>query len=296
VVGPWIHGGWANGPGDRLGAIQFGSRTSEYYRAEIEFPFFEKYLKDADHPAPAEAIVFDTGLNEWKKFDHWPPKEATPRKLYMREKSGLSFDPPTTEAGADEYLSDPAKPVPFTEQIATHMVVEYMVEDQRFAGRRPDVLVYQTPVLEEDVTVAGTVPVDLWVATTGTDADFVVKLIDVYPDGVNRAELPGYERMIRSEVFRGRYRNSYEKPEPFEPGKPARIRFELLDVLHTFKKGHRIMVQIQSTWFPLVDRNPQKYVENIYYAKPEDFQKATHTVFRTNGMPTNVELSIVTGK
>jgi putative CocE/NonD family hydrolase len=294
VVGPWIHGGWAGGPGERLGQMQFASRTGEYYREQVEFPFFEKYLKDVEIAAPAEAIVFETGSNTWKTFEAWPPKEIERKKLYLRENFGLAYETPgSVESGADEYVSDPARPVPFTEQIATHMVVEYMVEDQRFASKRPDVLTYQTEPLTEDLTIAGAIPVDLWVATTAGDADFVVKLIDVFPDSTNRQELPGYQRMLRSEVFRGRFRNSYEKPEAFTPGEAARVRFDLLDTLHTFKKGHRLMVQIQSSWFPLVDRNPQKWVPNIYDAKPEDFQKATHTVFRTTGRPTSIELPIL---
>lgn len=294
VVGPWIHGGWAGGPGVRLGQINFDSNTGEFYREKVEFPFFEKYLKDVDVAAPAEAIVFETGSNVWKTFDTWPPKEIERKKLYLRENFGLSYEiPGKLESGADEYVSDPDKPVPFTEQIANHMVVEYMVEDQRFASQRPDVLTYQTEPMAEDLTIAGNLPVDLWVATTAGDADFVVKLIDVFPDSTNRQELPGYQRMLRSEVFRGRFRNSYEKPEAFTPGEPARIRFDLLDTLHTFKKGHRLMVQIQSSWFPLVDRNPQKWVANIYEAKPEDFQKATHTVFRTTARPTSIELPIL---
>jgi uncharacterized protein len=294
VVGPWIHGGWAGGPGVKLGQMSFDSNTGEFYREKVEFPFFETYLKDADVAAPAEAIVFETGSNVWKTFDTWPPKAIERKKLYLRENFGLSYEVPgKLESGADEYLSDPDKPVPFTEQIANHMVVEYMVEDQRFASQRPDVLTYQTEPMTEDLTIAGNLPVDLWVATTAGDADFVVKLIDVFPDSTNRQELPGYQRMLRSEVFRGRFRNSYEKPEAFTPGEPARVRFDLLDTLHTFKKGHRLMVQIQSSWFPLVDRNPQKWVANIYEAKPEDFQKATHTVFRTTGRPTSIELPIL---
>lgn len=294
VVGPWIHGGWAGGRGSQLGQMQFASDTATYYREKVEFPFFEKYLKEVDVAAPAEAIVFETGSNTWKAFDAWPPKEIERKKLYLREDFGLSFEAPgKVESGADAYLSDPDKPVPFTEQIANHMVVEYMVEDQRFASQRPDVLTYQTEPLKEDLTIAGNLPVDLWVATTAGDADFVVKLIDVFPDSLNPRDNPGYQRMLRSEVFRGRFRNSYEKPEAFTPDEPAQIRFDLLDTLHTFKKGHRVMVQIQSSWFPLVDRNPQKWVANIYEAKPEDFTKATHTLFRTTGRPTSIELPIL---
>jgi putative CocE/NonD family hydrolase len=284
VVGPWHHGGWASVEGDKLGSANFGSKTAAFYRAEIELPFFEKYLKDAEKPAPAEATVFETGSNAWRTFDKWPPKECQARSLYLREEGTLAFDPPSSAAvgaGFDEYVSDPARPVPFTEKITNSMPVEYMVDDQRFATRRPDVLNYQTEILKEDLVVAGPIQVDLWVQTTGTDADFVVKLIDVFPDSSDAAALPAYEMMVRSEVFRGRFRNSYERPEPFQPGQPTRLQFELLDVLHRFQKGHRLMIHVQSTWFPLVDRNPQQFVPNIYFAKPSDFRKATHRVLRT---------------
>ena len=295
VVGPWIHGGWASTEGDKLGAVTFGSKTAAFYRAEIEFPFFEKYLKDATHPAPAEATVFETGSNSWRTFDHWPPRETESKMLYARENSTLATDPPAQSAGEsfDEFVSDPAKPVPYTEAITSRMTVEYMVEDQRFAGRRPDVAVYQTEPLDTDMVLAGPIGVDLWVTTTGTDADFIVKLIDVQPDGTNAANLPNYQMMIRSEVMRGRFRDSFERPAAFQPGVPAKVRLELLDVLHRFKKGHRLMIQIQSTWFPLVDRNPQKFIDNIYLAKPEDFQKANHRILRSFSHPTNIQLSVI---
>jgi len=289
VVGPWHHGGWASVEGDKLGSANFGSKTAAFYRAEIELPFFERYLKDEQKPAPAEATVFETGSNAWRTFDDWPPREAQPKQLFLHEGGLLDAAAPASSKQAfDEYVSDPAKPVPFTERITPQMAIEYMTDDQRFAARRPDVLVYQTPVLENDLVVAGPLDVDLWVSTTGTDADFIVKLIDVFPDSSEAAALPGYQMLLRSEVFRGRYRNSFEKPEAFTPGKPARLKFELLDVLHRFQKGHRLMIQIQSTWFPLVDRNPQKFVPNIYFAKPEDFQKATHRVFRSAEHPTSI--------
>jgi putative CocE/NonD family hydrolase len=297
VVGPWIHGGWASGDGDKLGQVPFGSKTAAFYRAEIEFPFFEKYLKDAEHPAPSEATVFETGSNTWRSFDQWPPAEASTKILYAGERGTLKETPAKTQdTGFDEYVSDPAKPVPYTEAITPRMTVEYMVEDQRFAARRPDVVVYQTPPIEEDMVVAGPIDVELWVTTTGSDADFIVKLIDVQPDGVNPVSLPNYQMMIRSEVIRGRFRNSFEKPSAFEPGIPAKVRVELLDVLHRFKKGHRIMIQIQSTWFPLIDRNPQKFVPNIYFAEPGDFQKATHRILRTPAHPTNIKMGVLPQK
>ena len=291
VVGPWHHGGWASVEGDKLGQVNFGSKTAAFYRAEIELPFFEKYLKDKDLPAPAEAIVFETGSNAWRTFDHWPPAKTEPRKLYLQPGGKLAANVPDAKASNDqfdEFVSDPNKPVPYGETITPKMTIEYMVDDQRFASRRPDVLTYQTDPFEEDTVVAGPLEADLWVSTTGTDADWVVKLIDVRPDAPETTPLAGYQMLVRSEVFRGRFRNDYARPEPFQPGVPTRVRFELLDVLHRFQKGHRLMVQIQSTWFPLVDRNPQTFVPNIYFAKPEDFKRATHRVFRSAEHPTSL--------
>ncbi len=293
VVGPWHHGGWAAGDGDKLGRASFGSKTAAFYRAEIEFPFFERYLKDGQQPAPAEATVFETGSNVWRTFDAWPPKGIQPKQLYLREKEQLDFVAPTGKETFDEYTSDPAKPVPYSESITPRMNIEYMVDDQRFAARRPDVLAYQTADLTEDMVLAGPIDVDLWVSTTGTDADFIVKLIDVFPDAADPALQPGYQMLLRSEVFRGRFRNSFERPEPIVPNQPTRIRFELLDLLHRFAKGHRLMIQIQSTWFPLVDRNPQKFVPNIFLAKPEDFQKATHRIHRSAEHPTTFCLGVL---
>jgi putative CocE/NonD family hydrolase len=197
------------------------------------------------------------------------------------------------DSGFDQYISDPARPVPYTEEITNRMTNEYMTDDQRFAARRPDVLVYQTDVLAEDVVIAGPLMAQFFASTSGTDADFVVKLIDVFPDGTDAAKLPNYQMMVRSEVLRGRFRNSYEKPEAFVPDQPAAISLELLDVLHRFQKGHRIMIQIQSTWFPLVDRNPQKYVPNIYFAKPEDFQSAVHRVYHSEQHPATISFGLV---
>ncbi|MBL8816459.1 MAG: CocE/NonD family hydrolase [Planctomyces sp.] len=295
VVGPWIHGGWASPDGDKLGAVPFGSKTSAFYRAEIEYPFFEKYLKGADHSAPAEATVFETGSNTWRTFDDWPPKTAEAKTLFLSENSSIKWTAPTTgnDTGFDEYISDPARPVPYTEVITPRMTVEYMVEDQRFAARRPDVLVYQSEPLKEDLVLAGPLQVDLWVSTTGTDADFVVKLIDVQPDGTDPAILPNFQMMLRSEVMRGRFRESFEKPKPFEPNTPSRVKLELLDVMHRFKKGHRLMIHVQSTWFPLVDRNPQKFVPNIYHAQHDDFQKATHRLWRSKDFPSSISASVL---
>lgn len=295
VVGPWHHGGWASVDGDKLGNVSFGSRTGAFYRAEIELPFFEKYLKDADHAAPAEATVFETGSNTWRTFDAWPPKTLEPKTLYLKPSGKLDFHQPDgkDDQSFDEFVSDPNKPVPYTETITPRMTIEYMVDDQRFASRRPDVLTYQTEPFTEETVIAGPIQTDLWVSTTGTDADWIVKLIDVRPDGPDSVPLAGYQMLLRSEVIRGRFRNDYAKPEAFVPGEPTRVRLELLDVLHRFQKGHRLMVQIQSTWFPLVDRNPQTFVPNIYFARPEDFQKATHRVFRSAQHPTSLHFGVL---
>ncbi|WP_425614524.1 CocE/NonD family hydrolase [Anatilimnocola sp. NA78] len=293
VVGPWHHGGWASTEGEKLGPIAFGSKTAAFYRAEIELPFFERYLKDTKGTPLAEATVFETGSNAWRTFDKWPPRNSQPKQLFLREEGKLDYAAPTSNEGYDEYVSDPAKPVPFIEKISPTMNIEYMLDDQRFAARRPDVLVYQTPALTEDLLIAGPLEVDLWCSTTGSDSDFVVKLIDVFPDSPNAADQPGFQMMVRSEVIRGRYRNSFEKPEAFVPGEPARIKLELLDVLHRFQKGHRLMIQVQSTWFPLVDRNPQKFVPNIHFAKAEDFQKATQRIYRSAKHPTSVRFGAV---
>jgi len=297
VVGPWHHGGWASTDGEKLGPANFGSKTAAFYRAEVELPFFEKYLKDKTVPAPAEATVFETGSNTWRAFDAWPPKNAQPKSFFLRESGGLENSPSTQKDAFDEYVSDPAKPVPYTEAVTPRMSIEYMVEDQRFAGRRPDVLVYQTPPMTDDKFVlAGPLAVDLWVTTTGTDADFVVKLIDVFPDSSEPSAQPGFQMMLRSEVFRARFAKSFEKPEPLTPGKPTQLKFELLDVLHRFKKGHRLMIQVQSTWFPLIDRNPQKFVPNIYLAKPEDYQKATQRILRSADHPSSVRTNVLSAK
>jgi len=305
----WSHGGWGRTKGDRLGNVSFGAKTGEFYREQIELPFFKHFLKGADDPKLPEAYVFETGANRWRTFDVWPPPEATPRSLYVQAGGKMSFEPPAAGGDAyDEYVSDPAKPVPYTETITTRMAKEYMTDDQRFAGRRPDVLAYQTEVLEEPLTVAGPIMADLWVSTSGTSSDWIVKVIDVFPPDAEeededdegarrgssrRTRMGGYQMMVRSEVIRGRFRNSNEKPEPFTPNEPTRVKLELQDVLHTFEPGHRVMVQIQSTWFPLVDRDPQKYVDNIFEADDADFIKATQRVYRSTEHPTRLEFGVL---
>ncbi|MFQ5489872.1 MAG: CocE/NonD family hydrolase, partial [Phycisphaerae bacterium] len=263
--------------------------------------FFNHFLKDQGEPELPEAYVYETGANRWRQFDHWPPQNLETAYLYANADGALSFEPPTQASPArDEFVSDPANPVPFTEDISNGMTTAYMTDDQRFAARRPDVLVYQTEALTEPVTLAGPIQAQLWVSTTGTAADWVVKLIDVLPpdtpDHENTREghhMGGYQQMVRSEIIRGRYRNSYENPEPFVPDQPTEVSFELQDVLHTFEPGHRIMVQIQSTWFPLVDRNPQKYVDNIFLADEEDFISATHRIHRSSDHPTRLKVGLL---
>jgi putative CocE/NonD family hydrolase len=299
VMGPWSHGGWSNGDGSSLGLVPFNSKTSEYYRAQIELPFFEFYLKGKGEMKYPRAWVFETGTNQWRKYDAWPPKNAKPQSLYFHAGGKLGHTAPgETEEAADEYVSDPAKPVPYIERHGIGMQAEYMVADQRFAARRPDVLVYETEPLEEDVTIAGPVQVDLHVSTTGTDSDWVVKLIDVYPADFPDAEPKppvhrgDYQQLLRGDVMRGKFRNSLEKPEAFVPGKPARVQFVMQDVYHTFRPGHRIMVQVQSNWFPLIDRNPQTFVD-IYTAKESDFRKATQRVYRSREMPSHLTVQVL---
>jgi putative CocE/NonD family hydrolase len=310
VVGPWVHGGWYRYDGDHLGRVEFSFNTGEYYRKNILFPFFEQYLKGNGDAKLPKAYVFETGTNVWRRYSTWPPKEAEHKTLYFHAGGELSFDPPAADSQAfDEYVSDPAKPVPFVNYPATNVPQEYMVSDQRFADSRTDVLVYQTPVLQEDVTIAGPVSPRLFVSTTGTDSDWDVKVIDVYPNeypdnkldepkpedkGKARTDVPpppftmgGYQQLVRGEPFRGKFRRSFEKPEPFTPGNVEEINFNMQDVNHTFRRGHRIMVQVQSSWFPLTDRNPQTFV-NIPDAKPADFVKATERVYHDKGQASGV--------
>jgi len=305
VMGPWFHGGWERSKGDHLGPVQFGADTSAWFQSEVLFPFFMHHLKGAKEPALAKATVFETGANRWHQLDAWPPKAATQARFYFQPGGRLAFTAPSTDGGADAFISDPAKPVPFTEQVAIGMPKDYMTADQRFAGRRPDVLVFQTDPLGDDLTLAGPLRPDLFVATTGTDADWVVKLIDVYPDDFRNPDfkeggepwdrtpnpMGGYQQLVRGEVMRGKFRDSLEKPTPFTPGQPTRVAWSMNDIFHTFRKGHRVMVQIQSTWFPLMDRNPQIFMD-INQAKAEDYKKATHTVFHDATRPSNLGVGV----
>jgi putative CocE/NonD family hydrolase len=306
VVGPWVHGGWGRGDGDHLGDVQFAAKTAEFFRAKIQFPFFEYYLKGKGSAMP-KAYVFETGSNVWRKYDSWPPAQAAAKTLYLHSGGKLSFDPPAENEGVDEYVSDPAHPVPFVNYIATAVPQRYMTDDQRFASRRTDVLTFETDPLEDDVTIAGPVSPKLKIASSATDSDFVVKLIDVYPDDYPDNEdadatkrvmsapsvrMGGYQQLLRGEPMRAKFRKSWEKPEPLEPGKVTDLNFSMPDVNHTFRKGHRIMVQIQSSWFPLVDRNPQTFTE-IPTAKPADFKKATEQVFHRKSAASGVEVMVL---
>ena len=302
VAGPWNHGGWARGSGNSLGAIPFGSDTSLYFRQKIEALWFAYWLKDKGALPLKEALLFQTGSDTWTSFDSWPPREAKTRNLYFHEDGKLSFDPPssTSDQAFDTYVSDPAHPVPYRHRPIDMTYPEdhrggwytWLVEDQRFVDQRPDVLTWQTDTLNEDVALAGQVTAKLFASTTGTDSDWIVKLIDVYPEKVAEDwKLSGYELMIADEVFRGRYRNSFEKPEPIQAGVVTPFTIDLHTANHVFKNGHRIMVQVQSTWFPIIDRNPQKFVPNIFEAKESDFQPATQHIYRSQKFPSSVAIS-----
>ena len=295
VMGPWSHGQWGAHNANSLGNVQFGANTSKWYQDSIEIPFFNYHLKGKGSVDNLkDATIFFSGENTWKRFDKWPPAAKT-KTLYLQQSGRLAWKRPAS--GSTSYVSDPAKPVPYIEDISAERTATYMTDDQRFAAMRPDVLVFQTDVLDEDVTVAGPLVADLFVSMTGTDADFVVKLIDVFPDDFSYSEndkyvMSGYQMLVRGEVFRGKFRNSFSKPEPFVPGKVTEVKYELPDIAHTFKKGHRIMVQVQSSWFPLVDRNPQKFVD-IYHAKDSDFQKSTIKLYHDASHASGIVLPVL---
>ncbi|MCC7015155.1 MAG: CocE/NonD family hydrolase [Planctomycetes bacterium] len=300
VMGPWPHGGWARDDGTRLGNVSFGGAQSAHYRAQIEFRFFEHFLKGSGEHGLAEANVFETGTNRWRSFDAWPPREAQRRTLYLRTGERLAGEAGDDESAFDEFTSDPREPVPYTQAIAIGMTREYMTDDQRFAERRADVLEYQSEVLDSAWTLAGPLAAELIVSTSREDADWIVKLIDVFPGDAPDPEgtpagvrMGGYQMLVRSEVLRGRFRESYALPKPFVPLEPTRVRVELQDVLHTFAKGHRLMVQVQSTWFPLVDRNPQQWVDNIFEARESDFAAAQHRVWHSPGRASRLEFTVL---
>jgi putative CocE/NonD family hydrolase len=299
AVGPWLHGGWRSMNGDSLGCIEFETPTSLDFQTEVQRPFFRHHLKGEGEWTAPEAVVFETGRNEWRTFDRWPPPGITPTNLYLRADGALSFDAPIeTGAGAsDSYLSDPAHPVPYSAEIRTTLGHLWKVEDQRFASSRPDVLTYVSEPLAEDVTIAGRILANMFVSTTGTDSDWIVKLIDVYPGNAPRSascDVPmgGFQMHVAGEIMRGKFRNSMEEPEPMVPGEVTRINIDLKDRFHTFLAGHRIMVHVQSSWFPAYDRNPQTFVD-IYHAQPDDYQEATQTVHRSVERPSHLVLGVV---
>jgi putative CocE/NonD family hydrolase len=317
VMGPWSHGGWGRFDGQSLGHVQFDAKTALHFRQQILFPFFEQHLKGAPNKDAASVYAFETGSNVWRTYAAWPPKQAQPRTLYFGANGTLSWTQPGAAAagqtyddkGYDEYISDPRKPVPYIAYPATGVPKEYMVSDQRFASTRPDVLTYTSAPLEDDITFAGPVLPKLFVSTSGTDADWVVKLIDVYPsDYPNRDTdkekgndvpppsdvMAGYQQLVRGDPLRGKFRNSFEHPQPFTPNKMEAVNYHMADINHTFRRGHRIMVQVQSSWFPLIDLNPQTFVD-IPHAKPEDFKKATQRVFRAPGMASGVVVDVLPG-
>ena len=298
VMGPWFHGMWAGRGGRTFGDLDFGSDTGAYFQNEIEFPFFERYLRSQPVPAPAEATVFETGTNRWRTFDAWPPRGMGSRAVYLADGKGLA---PTPSTGNDAFTYDPAAPTPYLADYKTsrRRTREYMIDDQRWNAARSDVLTYTGSPYAQDTIYAGPIDVDFWVSTTGTDMDLVVKVIDVYPpdapektpDGTSMA---GYGLNVKADVFRARFRDGFDKPKPFVPGKPTRVHFKMNDLLHTFRKGHRLMVQVQGSWFPLVDRNPNTFVPNVEKAPPEAFQKATITVLHDPKHPSKLVFGTLT--
>ena len=307
VMGPWFHGQWASLDGTHLGNVRFGANTSTWYQNNVEIPFFNYYLKGkGDISKLAEATIFFSGANEWKQFETWPPADKKDERIYLQADGKLGWEKPTTKNSFSEYVSDPARPVPYTEDIHFTRTRDYMTDDQRFASRRTDVLTFQTDILNNDLTLAGTVVADLLTSISTTDADFVVKVIDVFPDDfkypgseLNQSRdagrmvpMGGYQMLVRGEIMRGRFRKSFSAPEAFKPNKIEAVKFELPDVAHTFKKGHRLMIQIQSSWFPLADRNPQQFV-NIYECNDSDFQKASIKIYHDGTNSSNIVLPVL---
>ena len=305
VMGPWSHGGWAKSTGEYLGNVRFGKKTAEWYQQNVELPFFEYYLQDkGDISKLKEATVFFSGANEWRTFPKWPADEVQYKRMYLQVDGSLSYNLPYSNGVkyVNKYTSNPNKPVPYTEDVHFKRTTEYMTDDQRFAARRPDVLVYETDTLRDDVTLGGPVVADLFTAISSTDADFVVKIIDVLPDNFSYSEtmvgngknypMGGYQMLVRGEVMRGKYRNSFSDPQPFTPGKLTEVKFKIPDVAHVFKKGHRIMVQVQSSWFPLVDRNPQKFID-IYKCDKTDFVNCDIEINCGRDNPSSILLPII---
>jgi uncharacterized protein len=298
--GPWSHGQWNYDAGEFLGDVHFNQKTGDYFREHIEFPFFQHFLKDQGEEKLPAAYVFETGRNQWHKLESWPPQNLAKKTFYFHSAGKLSSERPSASSEQfDEYVSDPAKPVPHISWTSTQMTYEYMTGDQRFASRRTDVLVYQTEPLDGDLTVVGPLTATLFVSTSGTDSDWVLKLIDVFPGNYpdpdpnpKGVRMGGYQQLVRGEPFRGKFRKGFEKPVPFEPGKPDKVEFQLPAVFHTFGRGHRLMVQVQSSWFPLVDRNPQKFMK-IDEARSSDFQKATQRVYRSTKLASGLTVGVM---
>lgn len=298
VMGPWVHGGWSRGDGDRLGNVTFALKNSAWYRENIEFPFFEHHLKQKKNPELPRAYMFETGSNRWRRFESWPPKGES-KQLYFHPNGKLSFDAPKEANSLDEYVANPNKPVPFVGYTTQGMAQEYMVSDQRFSASRPDVLTFATDVLDQDITIAGPVSPKLFLSSTGTDADFIVKLIDVYPNdfpdptpNTMNLAMGGYQQLVRGEPFRAKFREGFEKMVPITPNKQFELSYSMPDICHVFRKGHRIMVQIQSSWFPLTDRNPQKFLD-IPNAKAEDFVSATQRLFHDTARPSHIAVTTI---
>lgn len=299
VMGPWHHGQWAADPGERLGQGVWGQATGTFFRDQVEKPFFDHYLLGKPNPKLPKAWLFEGGKHRWRDFDLWPSPQARATSFYLAAGGRIAQRGPVAPEPFDEFISDPAKPVPFMQEIAPGHSLDYLVADQRFAATRPDVVVYESDPLEQDLTFAGPIRADLWVSTSGTDSDWVVKVIDVHPGDEpdpqpNPKEYRNghWQQLVRADVMRGKFRHSFEHPEPFVPGQPTRVSWSLNDVLHTFRKGHRIMVQIQCTWFPLVDRNPQTFV-NINEAEAGDFHKATQRIFHDPEHPSRIEVGLL---
>jgi uncharacterized protein len=305
TVGPWNHGGWGGGPGDKLGNIEFKQATGQYFREKIQAPWFAYHLHGKGPLNFPEAQMFQTGSNEWKSYEQWPPLyKTTERKLYFQANGKLSFDAPTdaSDQAFDSYISDPKSPVPYRKRPIEPTYFrkgsgwrEWLTEDQRFAANRPDVLTFETATLTEDVTIVGEVIAQLFASTTGTDSDWIVKLIDVYPEEIaENHRMGGYQFMVTGEVMRGRYYKGFDKPQPLVATKVTEFKVDLIHKNHSFKKGHKIMVQVQSTWFPVIDRNPQKYVENIFKATDADYIAATQHIFRSKQFASAIRLPVVT--
>jgi putative CocE/NonD family hydrolase len=299
ILGPWYHGSWSTQVGDRSANIPWGSNTGEFYRKELEFKFFSFYLKDKGTMDLPNVMAFNTGANKWNSFEQWPPVDVEKKEFFLNANGKLSENAPKKGDGFDEYISDPKKPVPYTQEITTRFGNDWMVEDQRFASTRPDVIVYESEPLTEDLTIAGAININLIASTSGTDADFIVKVIDVYPNDAKdplpnpqNIKMGGYQMLLRGDPIRAKFRNSLEKPEPMVPNQPTALKYNLTDAYHTFKKGHKIMVQVQSTWFPMIDLNPGKFVDMFNDVKESDFQKINQKIYHDDERKSSITFGV----